>query len=160
MNEGSGLLQKLASGIRPAGPERAVTPALREVAGPGFAELLAKAGQGEITSGLPVTIARNAGVELSAEQLARVGVAADRAQAAGADRAIVLIDGAALKLDVATRTISGPADLAPGAVHGDIDALVVAAGPATAAAGPVPPGAGGATLLKALAPIARDDKQR
>lgn len=150
------LLQKLGSGIRPAGPEARPRTTV-ESGGPGFADLLAKAQGGEITSGLPVTIAKGAGVDLNAEQLARVGAAADRAQAAGADRAVVLIDGAAVKLDVATRTVTGPADLNPGAVHGDIGAVVVAAGPAGAQAARQAADSGGKTLLKALAPAARDD---
>lgn len=156
MTDGPNLLQKLASGVRPAGPERPAR-SLLESAGNSFADLLAKATDGQISSGLPVSIAQGAGVDLSAEQLARVGSAADRAQAAGADRAIVLIDGSALKLDVATRTITGPADLSPGATHGDIGALVIAAGPATAAG--ADPASG---LLKALGstrgPESSDDR--
>ena len=106
MSLAANLLQKLGSGIRPAGPE-AHPPAPPGPDGPGFADLLAKARDGNLASGLPVTIAKGAGVELNAEQLSRVGAAADRAQAAGADRAVVLIDGAAVKLDVATRNITG-----------------------------------------------------
>lgn len=148
MTSGPSLLQKLASGVRPEGAERPAR-GLLSTSGPDFAELLAKAGEGQIISGLPVTIAKGAGVELNVEQLMRVGAAADRAQAAGADRAVVLIDGSALKLDVATRTITGPADLSPGSTHGDIGALVVAAAGASAANRAADPSS---QLLKALAP--------
>lgn len=151
MSDVPNLLQKLGSGVRPAGTERPPRSLLGAV-GQSFAELLGKAADGQITSGLPVTVAKGAGVNLSAEQLVRIGSAADRAHAAGADRAVVLIDGAALKLDVATRTITGPADLSPGATHGDIDALVVAAGSSSAGQVAAEPADG---LLKALAPAAR-----
>ncbi|MCC6676955.1 MAG: hypothetical protein IT436_07415 [Phycisphaerales bacterium] len=152
MSDGPNLLQKLGSGVRPVGAERPAR-SLLGAAGQSFAELLGKAADGQITSGLPVTVAKGAGVNLSADQLVRIGSAADRAQAAGADRAVVLIDGAALKLDVATRTITGPADLSPGATHGDIDALVVAAAGPSGAAQLANEPAGG--LLKALAPADR-----
>ena len=124
MTLGIDLLRRLASGLNPAGAEK---PAKglggADPAALSFAEMLAKADKGEIASGLPVTIAKDAGVELTDDQLARVAIAADRAQAAGADRAVVIIDNLAVKLDVATRTISGKADLAPGSTLADIHAV-------------------------------------
>lgn len=154
------LLQRLSSGIRPGGADAAPRP----LSGGGeinFADLLAKAAGGQISSGLTVNVAQNAGVELNADQLARMSVAADKAQAAGAARAVVLIDGQALTLDVATRTISGKADLSPGAALSNIDAVIVA--PASGGGKPGPQASPGgpfatltpapnASLLDALAP--------
>lgn len=131
MSLGLDLLRRLGSGLTPNGAEKpskglgGADPAALS-----FTEMLAKAEKGEINSGLPVTIAKGSGVELSDEQLARVAIAADRAQAAGADRAVVIIDNVAVKLDVATRTISGKAELQPGSTLADIDAVVMAPAPA------------------------------
>lgn len=83
-------------------------------AGGSFGDLLRAAEEGQISSGAPVTIAKSAGVSLSSAQLGKLATAADRAQAAGADRALVLMDGMAMQLDVATRTITGLAKVAPG----------------------------------------------
>lgn len=168
MAEGMNLLQKLGSGLRPAGPE---LPA-RSIAASGssslnFSELLGQAQRGEIASGLPVQIGKGAGVELSADQLARAAIAADRAQAAGADRAVLMIDGMALKLDVATRTISGNAELTPGAALADIDAVVVAPEASSEAAAARQAAAqlsastpANASLLEALAAPRRADADR
>lgn len=71
-----------------------------------FASLLAQAREGGVQSGMPVTIARDAGVQLSSEQLSRLASAADIAEAHGATRAVVAIDGKMLTLDVASRQIT------------------------------------------------------
>lgn len=89
-----------------------------------FAALLAKAQAGEVHTGLEVTVARTAGVQLSPSQLERLAAAADRAHAEGASRALVLIDGLALELDVLSRTITGAVDLAAEGVLTGIDAVV------------------------------------
>lgn len=97
-----------------------------------FAELLAKARSGEIQSNVPITIARNSGVELSPDQLQRLSVAADMAQSAGATRCLVHIDGQSLMLDVGARQITGKASASPGEVITGIDAVLeVPAAPGT-----------------------------
>ncbi|MCW5775123.1 MAG: hypothetical protein KIS87_01580 [Phycisphaeraceae bacterium] len=93
-------------------------------AGSEFAALLASAQSGELQTGLEVTVARGAGVQLSPSQLERLAVAADRAHAEGASRALVLIDGMALELDVLSRTITGGVDLEAEGVLTGIDAVV------------------------------------
>lgn len=136
------LLKVLASGVRAVAPERASGGVEHE----GFEALLNKAKTGTISSGERVTEAKGAGVNLSPEQLDRLAVAADRAEAEGAQRALVLIDGKVLKLDVQTRTITGAADPAANGVHANYDTVItVAAAERTASEA-----ASSDTLLRAL----------
>lgn len=90
----------------------------------GFAELLRLAREGEIASGLPVMVPEDAGVTLTESQLARLAAATDRAQAAGAQTALVLIDGMALTLDVGARRIIGRAEFGSDGVLASVDAVI------------------------------------
>lgn len=128
-NDPINLLNRLAAVSRATG---AATRPTGPAAAPGaaFADLLSRAQAGEIASERPVSIsddAAAAGVKLDAQQLARISAAADRAEVAGIRNALVLIDGQALTLDVANRTITGAAtasgDAGPGVVAG-IDGLI------------------------------------
>ena len=74
------LLRALGSVVRPAGTEKQPTDGISTVS---FDDLLAKARSGELRSDVPVTIAPGSGVELTDEQLSKVALAADRAQAQG-----------------------------------------------------------------------------
>jgi len=122
-----------------------------------FADLLAKAQAGEVSSHVPVTVANGAGVSLSDEQLRRLSIAADRAEASGVSRALVLIDGMALRLDVGVRQVTGRVELGPGAALAGVDGVVRAPEAAPAGTMEVPiaqaPGVSSmnATLLRALA---------
>jgi hypothetical protein len=144
-----GLLGAARAAIRPAGlpPE--------QVQGADFASLLEKARTGEVSSGRGVEIARGAGVVLSPEQLAKIAVAADQAEANGATRALVMIDGLALRLDVTMREITGAVDMAAAGVLTDIDAVVNIPGdgrkPSVLPVPRSPAGVGNASLLKVLA---------
>lgn len=75
-------------------------------------------------SGLGVTIAPEAGVQLSDDQLQRVAAAADVAQAHGVNRALVTIDGMNLMLDVGVRSITGKVDIQPGVPVTGVDAVM------------------------------------
>lgn len=154
------LLRLLDPGL---GAARALAQALPRsdiVAGLGtaFADLLAKAQRGEVSSGLPVNVDAGVGVTLDAGQLQRLAKAADSAEAAGMHTAAVLIDGLSLVLNVHTRTITRQIDLASSLVTG-IDGIVPVPGDgALASTGLVRlPGAGlplnasVASLLNALA---------
>jgi hypothetical protein len=138
------MLRALGSGIVPAGAERPA-PALRERAH--FGELLAKAQSGELSSGAPVRVMSGAGVKLTGSQLSRLSAAADQAEAAGAARALVLIDGMVLTMDVGVRTITGVADLSRTQVAGDVDAVITVAPEDGAVAAAMPPSS---SLLKML----------
>jgi len=114
------LLKLLGSGIRAiAGPSK---PAATDTTS--FEELLKRARENDTPSGSPVRVAGGSGVTLNENQLARVAAAADKAEAAGAARALVLIDGQALMLDVGVRTITGRASLEGTNVHAGFDAVI------------------------------------
>lgn len=124
-----------------------------------FEELLAQARAGEFSSGLPVSIAPDASVKLNPDQLTRLVQAADQAEAEGANRAIVLMDGMALTLDVATRTVTGKADASATRVLAGYDAVVAVAAapkgiPLGAVTGPTGLNYANPSLLAALAPRA------
>lgn len=121
----AGLLRLL--GGAEAQPSAVASPS--GVAGADFASLLDAARAGRLGTAEPASIADGAGVSLTAEQLHRIGAAADRARSEGAAQALVLIDGMALRVDVLARQVKGAASL-DGVVTG-IDAVVSA--PATSA---------------------------
>ena len=99
------LLKQLEPAVRPAylgtPPSRPTAPLEQQP----FDELLASAKAGRLASGRDVSAAYE-GEPINTEQFQRLAIAADRAESSGAQRAVLLIDGRALMLDVATRTIS------------------------------------------------------
>ena len=88
-----------------------------------FAKLLEQAEAGQVSSGIAVTIGKDAGVSLSEADLQKLAVAADKAEAAGIRQALVLTGSQALVLDVHTRTIVGKASIKDGVVGG-IDGVI------------------------------------
>jgi len=88
-----------------------------------FAKLLGKAAQGQAVSNLPVSVSPRSGVELTGEQLARLGPAADKAAAAGLQTALVTIDGKSLLMDVQSRQVTAAAQPTERAITG-IDGVV------------------------------------
>lgn len=121
----SDMLRKLGSTTGP-GPIKAALDRTAATAD-GFADLLRRAGAGELDTGRGVTIDRGVGLSLSPEQLSRVSRAADHAEAQGFAHAAVLLDGRVLMLDVTGRRITSVLDPGqPGALAG-IDGVVNAA---------------------------------
>ncbi|MFO0832838.1 MAG: hypothetical protein U0637_13480 [Phycisphaerales bacterium] len=119
-----------------------------------FQNILDKAREGAVASGLKVKAGKESGLTLTQDQVERLSAAADIAEANGAGRAVFLIDGRALRMDVGTRTVLGPVDMSKTGVLGDIDAIVSVAADQGAAATPVlpPPAVGAnASLLRTLA---------
>lgn len=114
------LLRVLGSGVRPDGQAQDIPAA----SGADFERMLAQARAGTLETGLPVTVAEGAGVELDATQLERLGRAVDRAHAEGATRVVVLMDGMSLDVDVLSRRVLGPADTSGGRVVTGIDGLI------------------------------------
>jgi hypothetical protein len=117
------LLRALGSGVRPVDAKAAASTSEAI----SFQQMLEDAAAGGVTSGLPVRVSRNAGVDLTPSQLARLSKAADRAEAAGANRALFIIDGQVLEMDVGLRTITGKADLSATRVLNGVDAVVTVA---------------------------------
>jgi len=124
--QGPDLLGALGSTVRRAGDAAANAPASvrGSIDSAGFGALLERARGGGLSSGKPVAIDPALGVELSRAQLDRLAAAADRAQASGAERAAVVIDGSVYELDVRGRKITGEIRPGPGEVMTGIDALV------------------------------------
>jgi hypothetical protein len=157
----AGLLSLLSAAVRPKASERGLSPEAMQ--GSDFASLLQKARSGEISSSRPVALAHGVDLKLSEDQLARLAVAADRAEAQGASRALVFIDGLALKLDVSMREITGLADMKAGGILTGIDAVIgmPPAGPKGPEVLPVPKagaGLGNASLLNLLSDSRQPDE--
>ncbi|MEQ8769931.1 MAG: hypothetical protein RIB60_05420 [Phycisphaerales bacterium] len=125
---GTDLLAALASGVRTTAPTRSEADT-RAAGGPGFADLLHAARSGAVSSGLPVEIESALGLELSDEQRARLELAADRATSEGAERAVVVLDGKALVLDVEARRVIDAKDLDELGAIPNVDAVIGAAAP-------------------------------
>lgn len=119
------------------------TPAQAQPSGvqPGeFTELLRRAREGSLSSSRPVEIESGSGLKLSDDQLARLSLAADRAEAGGLRKALVMIDDQRVILDVHQRTVVGAAGTKSGILDG-IDGVIDLAGVLNASeAAPAPVG--------------------
>lgn len=117
------------------------------LSGQNFESLLQQAQSGSLASGQRVKIAPGVELSLSHEQQSKLDSAADQAQLAGSQRALVLVGDKAYSLDVATRTITGVAPQDRGLIGGFDTAISLN----EAAASGFNPLAGGARLLSQLA---------
>lgn len=161
------LLSMLASGLKSIGSAIGGQPqnlSRTDVESARFAELLDRAQSGEFSSDLKIKVDRSVDLKLTDDQLERLATIADEGEAAGSKSVLVLIDGMALKLDVAERTIVDEVDLNQGSVFGGVDAVARAPkedGSAHGGVGtavlPLPSGltTGNPTLLHALAEAER-----
>jgi len=129
--KGADLLRALG-GTPPAGRVR---PAPAQGLGD-FGAMLESARRGELASE-PVRVEPGTGIELSDEQLGVIGAAADRAAAAGASKALVVLDGVGYVVDMLTRSVTQAFDLAAGEVAVDVDAVIKAGQPAGDETAPV-----------------------
>ncbi|MBS0188820.1 MAG: hypothetical protein JSS51_12180 [Planctomycetes bacterium] len=121
------LFRSLASAILPPGVERRSGQSpTGAIEGQSFADLLASEKSGKLSSARGVNIRPEAGVKLSPEQLARIGTAIDKAEAAGAQNALVMIDGMALKVNVGVRQVVEQVDMQKSGVMTGIDAVIPA----------------------------------
>ncbi|MEN0019337.1 MAG: hypothetical protein AAF747_00475 [Planctomycetota bacterium] len=106
---GGDLIRALGAGIRPASisaGDAGVRPP-NDPTSLSFASLLEGARSGEAATGLPVSIARGVGVSLGPEAMHELSAALDRAQAAGASKALVLSSEGTLEVDVLRRRVTG-----------------------------------------------------
>jgi hypothetical protein len=92
-----------------------------------FDQLLSLASKGAVHSGRQIELAFEPLPPLESAQLERLAAAADQAQAAGAKRALMLIDGRGFVLDVASRTLIAELASDPAARLVNIDAAVFVA---------------------------------
>lgn len=101
-----------------------------------FAQLLSQAKAGQLSSGRDVSVASGSGVQLSDDQIKRISAAADIAESQGATRALVMIDGMAIKLDVSMRQVTGSVDMKSQGVLTGIDAVIQVPDAASATGSP------------------------
>ena len=129
-NDPAIMLRQLGQAGRPNAAQFApiapVAPAGGVQAGE-FADLLRRARDGTLSSNRPVTIADDAGLQLTEDQLARLALAADRAEAAGLRKVLVTIDDRRVILDVTQRAVLSAASAQGGVIEG-IDGVMDLAG--------------------------------
>ncbi len=122
------LLKRLEPAVRPAyfgaGSARPSAPIEQQP----FEELLAAAKAGSMASGRCVSAAFESGETMTTEQLGRLAAAADVAEASGAQRALLFMDGRALVLDVPTRPIDGELSMSSSSTMIDAAVYVPAEG--------------------------------
>lgn len=167
------LLSALGSGLRllTGGGQTGRTQAAggQPLDAASFADLLKKVEQGDLGSGLPVSVARGLDVELSAADLEELARLADQAEAAGLTKVLVLVGGAAgengegdgggvrgLLMDVQGRTITGVAEPTQKVISG-VDGVLRLGGTAEADRGPAPLPAAGLYARSRLAMRLRDE---
>lgn len=99
------LLKRLEPSIRPAYAGVDTTAPRSMLENQSFDQLLSLVSDGTMRSGRPVTIDFEPAEEINDEQLERLSSAADLAESAGAQRALMLIDGRGIVLDVFGRRL-------------------------------------------------------
>lgn len=120
------MLRRLGSGVRPGAigtPHPLSAPGKTPTEGQSFQELLRAAKSASFRSE-PVRLASGSKIDLDADQLRRLGPAADAAEADGATKLLAFIDGRGVVVDVASRTVEKTAEPGSGVVNG-VDAVVV-----------------------------------
>jgi hypothetical protein len=137
------LLKRLEPPVRPGAASGLTAPPHLPIEQQSFDQLLTLVARGDVRSDQPVELAFSPGREISSEQMERLAAAADLAQTRGARRAVMLIDGRGLVMDVAGRKIESELDAGTGRVIEGIDAAVYVAGDEEALDGSLRlPGAG------------------
>ena len=124
------LLRKLEPPVRPPHAPAARGTGATPLEHRSFDDLLSLVSRGGVQSDRPVAVAGDVSLtaELDSGQLDRLAAAADLAEASGVRRAVMLLDGRGLIVDVADRRVSD--ELTPGRDRPvtDIDAAVYVAG--------------------------------
>ena len=121
------LLRRLEPAVRPAGAPnpglRAATPFERR----SFQELLTLVADGRVRSDRPVRLDFDPPDPPTPEQLERLAAGGDLAAAAGAEIALMLIDGRAFVMDVPGRALVGALEGGTASRLVELDAAVIVA---------------------------------
>ncbi|MCP3903366.1 MAG: hypothetical protein GY715_06995 [Planctomycetes bacterium] len=127
--DAASLLRKLEPPVRPVGTHPVGAPP-RPLEQQGFDELLALVSTGDVRSDRGVRVPDETLLRepLTEEQLERLAAAADLAESSGAQRAVMLIDGRGLVMDIASRHVDGELSTDPASRLVDLDAAVYVAG--------------------------------
>ena len=103
--DASQLLRQLEPAVRPgAAPARLGKPQTT-LENQSFNELLSLASKGSIESGRQVNCDCDVNEPLDSEQIDRLSAAADRAEATGSQKVLMLMDGRGFVMDIALRTV-------------------------------------------------------
>ncbi len=105
MDKPSQLLRRLEPPVRPAYAGEGLTRRRLPLEENSFDELLALVSDGRVRSDREVTLDFESDHELTDEQMSRLAIAADVADESGAKRALMLIDGRGLVLEVSDRRL-------------------------------------------------------
>jgi hypothetical protein len=148
--DASNLLRKLEPPVRPLSAPAPIGGVRVPLEEQGFGEMLALVASGAIHSDRPLEIAD--GADLTApiddDDLARLAAAADLAESRGARRAVMLLGGRGVVVDVADRRVSGELTADPSRQLMEIDAAVyVTTADETAPAGGTPIGPPGGGIV-------------
>ncbi len=138
------LLKRLEPAVRPPFASRVTAPPAAPLEGQSFDELLTLAAKGSLSSGRQVQSGFDPARELSPSELARLSKAADLAEASGARRALLLMEGRGLVLDVASRLLTAELSDDPSAPIANVDAAIYVPDPENADGDEAlkPPGSG------------------
>lgn len=122
------LLKLLEPAVRPGATRASTAPARAGFEHQSFDQMLAQVARGTVHSGRQIDVACDPAIPLEPSQLERMAVAADQAEAAGAKRALLLIDGRAFVLDVANRTLTTELSNDPATRLQNVDAAILVPG--------------------------------
>lgn len=105
MDKPAQLLKRLEPPVRPAYAGEGLTRRRLPLEENTFDELMALVSDGRVRSDRNVTVEFESDHELTDEQMSRLAIAADVADESGAKRALMLIDGRGLVLEVSDRRL-------------------------------------------------------
>jgi hypothetical protein len=136
------MLKRLEPAVRPRGAAGAAPPGAPRapLESQRFDELLALVSTGSVNSGRAVQVKCAIDKPLDEQQMSRLAAAADLAEASGANRAVLLIDGRGLILDVPARALTQELTAASDALVVPLDAAVYVATGNEAGGGAAPSG--------------------
>ena len=103
--DASQLLRQLEPAVRPGTAPARLGKPQATLESQSFNELLSLASKGSVHSGRQVDCSCDVNEPLESDQIDRLSAAADRAEASGAQKALMLIDGRGFIMNVAQRSI-------------------------------------------------------